>query len=151
MTLKTMLSTRSKFLVIGGVIAAATAIWHWLCIIGGPSWFVFARAPQAVVESARQGTLFAPISTLLVGALFMSCTAYAFSGAGLIRKIPLLNPALISISILCILRGLYFMPYLLNSAKPDIWLLVSSLVWLFCGICFLLGSLEQFSSEKSKK
>ncbi len=55
------LSVQSKLLISAGVISSASAIWHLLCILGGPSWFAFARAPMQVVESAQQGTMLAPI------------------------------------------------------------------------------------------
>ena len=46
-----VLSTQSKFLLTGGIIAGLAAVWHLLCLIGGVSWLVFARAPMEVVES----------------------------------------------------------------------------------------------------
>jgi hypothetical protein len=60
------ISVQSKLLISAGVIASVSAIWHLLFIFGGPSWFVFARAPQQVIESAQQQTMLAPISTVFV-------------------------------------------------------------------------------------
>lgn len=135
------LNNKLKFLVVGGVIGAFAAIWHLLCVIGGPGWYAFARAPQVVVESAAEGTFLAPISAMVIAGLMFTCTAYSFSGAGLIRRIPLLKTALVVISIICLVRALIVIPYLLSS-KLDIWELVASAVWFFVGVCFLLGALE---------
>jgi len=143
------ISVKSKFLITGGVIAAATAVWHLLCIVGGPSWYAFARAPKVVVNSAKQGTLLAPASTVVIAGLMFTCTAYAFSGAGLIIKIPLLKSALVTIAFLCLARALLTVPYLMSS-HLDIWELVASSGWFFVGVCFLIGASEQFSAKKIK-
>ena len=67
-------SVKSKLLISGGVIASAAAIWHLLCIWGGPSWFAFARAPKQLIDSAQQGTLLAPVGTVIVAVLMFACT-----------------------------------------------------------------------------
>mgnify|MGYP003453193578 FL=1 len=134
------ISIKSKLLITGGLIAAATAIWHLLCIAGGPSWYAFARAPGIVIHSAKQGTLLAPISTTVIAGLMFTCTAYAFSGAGLIKKIPLLKSALVTIAFICLVRALSTVPYLISS-HLDMWELVASSGWFFVGVCFLMGAL----------
>lgn len=139
----------SKFLISAGVIAAASAVWHLLCILGGPSWFVFARAPQKIIESAQQGTLLAPIGTVIVAGLMFACTIFAFSAVGLIRKVPLLKPALITISLLCTLRGLIAIPFLVTTTGLDVWEVIASSVWFYVGICFIVGSIEQYRFGKS--
>ena len=134
----------SKFLISAGVIAAASAVWHLLCILGGPSWFAFARAPQQIIESAQQGTLLAPIGTVIVAGLMFACTIFAFSAVGLIRKVPLLKSALITISLLCTLRGLIAIPFLVTTTGLDVWEVIASSVWFYVGICFIVGSIEQY-------
>lgn len=140
------LSFRYKLLISEGIIAFASAIWHLLCILGGPSWFAFARAPQAIIDSAQQGTWLAPIGTIFVASLMAACTVFAFSAAGIIGKVPLLKPALITIAVLCILRGLIAIPLLMTTI--DIWETVASSVWFYVGICFSLGSIEFHKHNK---
>jgi hypothetical protein len=139
-------NTTAKFLVAGGLIAAATAFWHLLCIIGGPSWYAFARAPQVIVESAKQGTFLAPAGAFVIAGLMLSCTAYAFSAAGLIRKIPLLKSALATIAFMCLARAFAAAPMLFNSTI-DTWEAVASSGWLFVGGCFLMGAIEQLRAN----
>jgi len=143
------LSVQSKLLISAGVIASVSALWHLLCILGGPSWFAFARAPQPIIDSAQQGTLLAPIGTIIVAGLMFGCTIFSFSAAGVIRKIPLLKSALITISLLCILRGLIAIPFLVTPAGLDVWQIIASSVWLYVGICFMAGSIEQYRFGKS--
>lgn len=142
-------SVQSKLLISAGVIASTSGIWHLLCIFGGPSWFVFARAPQQIIESAQQGTMFAPFGTVIVASLMFACTMFAFSAVGLIRKVPLLKSALITIATLCILRGLIAIPTFVTPTGLDIWQIVASTVWFYVGICFVTGIIEQYKLGKS--
>ncbi|HRH76431.1 MAG TPA: hypothetical protein PK129_03705 [Cellvibrionaceae bacterium] len=141
-------SVTNKFLMVGGLIAGLAAIWHLLMIIGGPSWYAFARAPRYIVESAREGTFVAPAGAVAIALLMLTCAAYAFSGAGLIRKIPLLNLALPTISFICLVRGLYFSPVFFSPKVLGVWHLVASSVWFVVGICFLLGTFSQLGSKE---
>lgn len=140
---------QQKLLISAGIIAVAAAIWHLLCILGGPSWFEFARAPQPIIDSAKQGTLLAPIGTIIVASLMFACSIFAFSAAGMIRKVPLLKAALITIAVLCTVRGLIALPILVTPSGLDVWELVASSVWLYVGACFIVGSIRQFRPELS--
>jgi len=141
------LTIESKLLIIGGSIATCAAIWHLLCILGGPTWFAFARAPQQIIDSSIQGTLLAPIGTIIVALFMFACTLFAYSAAGIIRKLVLLRPALCTIAFVCSLRGLIAIPSFLMMENLDIWELIASSVWLFVGICFVAGSVEQFRKK----
>ena len=46
-------------------------------------------APVSVIESAKAGTLLAPLGTIVVSAIFIVFGCYALSGATLIRRLPL--------------------------------------------------------------
>ncbi|WP_295511457.1 hypothetical protein [uncultured Pseudoalteromonas sp.] len=137
------LSIQSKLLISAGVIAFFSAIWHVLCIFGGPSWYVFARAPQQIIESSIHGTLLAPIGTLIVASLMFACTVFAFSAASLIRKVPFLKPALVTIAVICTLRGLIAIPTFITTSGLDIWQIVASVIWFYVGVCFVLGFIKQ--------
>ncbi|HWV14872.1 MAG TPA: hypothetical protein VN030_05515 [Cellvibrio sp.] len=143
------ITLHEKFLIVGGVIAGLAAIWHLLMIIGGPNWYAFARAPQYIVESAQQRTLIAPVAAVAVASLMFACMVYSFSGAGLIGKIPLSRPALPVISLICLARGLYISPIFFELKNLGVWHLIASSVWFFVGICFLMGTINQFRSHSS--
>lgn len=142
------MSIQSKLLISAGIIALASAIWHLLCIFGGTRWFIFARAPQQIIESAAQGTLLAPVATIVVASLMFACSVFSFSAVGLIRKVPFLKSALITIGVLCTLRGLIAIPTFINPTGFDIWQIVASTIWFYVGICFAVGSLEQYKLGK---
>lgn len=141
------LSIYDKFLIIGGAIAGCAALWHLLMVIGGPNWYAFARAPQYIVDSAKEGTFVAPVGAVAIAILMFSCTAYSFSGAGLFGKIPLLKLALPIISFICLVRGLYISPVFYSLRALGAWHLMASTVWFFVGICFLFGTISQFRTK----
>ncbi len=74
---------------------------------------------------------------------------FAFSAAGFIRKVPLLKPALMTISFLCTFRALLAIPILIKPNGYDIWEMVASSVWLYVGVCFIFGTIEQYRIVKN--
>jgi hypothetical protein len=139
---------QEKLLIVGGTIAGLAAIWHLLMIIGGPNWYAFARAPQYIVDSAKEGTFIAPVGAVAIAILMFTCAVYAFSGAGLIAKIPLLTLALSMISLICVARGLYISPLFFSIKRLGAWHLVASATWFFVGICFFFGVIKQFRAKQ---
>jgi hypothetical protein len=72
---------------------------------------------------------------------------YAFSGAGIIRRLPLLRTALILISAVYLLRAFSLLPVLiLQPELVDTFALVSSLVVLAYGLAYSLGTWTQWSA-----
>lgn len=140
---KLKFSINEKLLIMSGLIAGFAAFWHLLIIAGGPSWYAFAKAPLYIVRSAEEGTYVAPISAIAISILMLTCTAYSFSGAGVVGKIPLLKLALPIISLICLVRGLYISPIFFSLKTLAAWHLIASSVWFFVGICFMFGTLSQ--------
>lgn len=132
---------QSKLLLLGASIAFCAAIWHLLCIIGGPSWFEFARAPKEIIDSAKQGTWLAPIGTIFVATLMFICSLYALSAIHIIRQLPLIKTALIVISSMCLIRGAIVIPYIIQFGF-DMWEFIAAIVWFFVGLCYLIGTAE---------
>ena len=82
-----------------------------------------------------------PVRSYGIASLLAVWAAYAFSGAGLIGRLPLLKTALILITAVYLLRGLVVVqPSLLG--RPDLssaFLLWSSLIVLAIGIVHAIG------------
>jgi hypothetical protein len=101
-----MKQTRVWLVYLAILIALAGVVIHVGAVIAGPSWFVFFNAPPSVVASARAGTWLAPLSTLIIAALMGLCVLYAASGAGLVRRMPLLRRGLAGMATVCLARAL---------------------------------------------
>jgi hypothetical protein len=127
-------------LLVAAFIASGTAIAHLSCIFLGPTCYKAQMAPPQIVQSAIDGTLVAPIGTVVVSLLFLTCALFAVSGAGYIKRLPFLNSALITISILCIVRGIstipssYLFPEMVSSFS-----IMAGVVWFFVGVLYLYG------------
>ena len=127
-------------LIAGSAVAIATALAHLSCLYFGPEFYAAQMAPPAIVESAQQGTWLAPVGNIFVSSLFLLMAAYALSGAGIFAKLPLLKPAMYTIAVLCIIRGV--LPIQLWLRKPDRVtdeVLIVGLVWLLTGFLYLFG------------
>lgn len=136
------MSTKSGIvlLAIAAFIAISTAIAHLSCIYFGPQCYAAQMAPQEIVESAKSGTLLAPIGTVIVSAIFIAFGIYALSGAQIIRKLPLLSFGIYTIATLCIIRGLLPLQlWLRHPNKVSTLVLAVGIVWLIVGLLYLFG------------
>lgn len=128
-------------LIIGGWLSAAAAVLHVAVIFGGPDWYRFFGAGEEMAQMAARGDSYPAIITTLIASILAIWAAYAFSGAGLIRRLPLLRTGLIAISAIYLLRGLILIPILLFTATPigqfGIW---SSLIVLLYGLAYAVGT-----------
>lgn len=153
----------SKFaqtcLLLAGIAASAGALLHVAIIFGGPDWYAFFGAPRGLVEMARAGNLRAPISCLVIAVFLSLLAAYAFSGAGLIRRLPFLRFGLAAIATVLILRGILFIPLIVfrpdalaricDCRSVDTFIIVTSGLCLAMGVGYALGALA--ASEDSFK
>ena len=136
---------------MAGAAASAGAALHIAIIFGGPDWYAFFGAPRGLVEMARAGNIRAPISCLVIAAFLALLAAYAFSGAGVIRRLPFLRFGLASIAAVLILRGALFIPLILlrpgalsgicDCRSVDAFIIVTSALCLAMGVGYALGAL----------
>ena len=130
-----MSPARNPALIIGGLLSVAAALLHIGCIIGGPDWYRFFGAGEAMATLAEQGSMTPTLLTLGIACILAIWAAYAFSGAGLLPRLPLLRTGLVVISAVYLLRGLVLIPALvINGANVMPFILWSLLIVLvLCG------------------
>jgi hypothetical protein len=127
-------------LVLAAFIAIGTAVAHLSCIFLGPECYAAQMAPPQVIESAKNGTYLAPVGTVFASALFVVLGLYALSGAGIIRKLPLLKYAVYAVAALCIIRGILPLQlWLRHPDKVNDIIFYTGIVWLVTGLLFLFG------------
>jgi hypothetical protein len=140
------------YLVVVALIAVATAIAHMSCIFLGPECFSAQMAPPQVIESAKNGTWLAPVGTIFISAIFLVVGLYALSGAGIIRKLPLLKLGIYTISTLCIIRGvLPLQLWIRHPEKVNSIVFYTGVIWLVTGLLFLFGYLLVQKSAYNKQ
>lgn len=132
---------QNPILVAGGALSAAASLLHLAVIVGGPSWYRFFGAGEAMARMAERGSPVPAIATVGIAAVLAVWAAYAFAGAGLIPRLPLMRTALVAISAVYLLRGLVLIPaFLINPGGVLPFVLWSSLIVLVYGLCYAVGT-----------
>jgi hypothetical protein len=132
---------RNPWLAAGGLLSAAAAALHLAIIAGGPAWYRFFGAGEGMARMAERGWARPTLFAIGIAAILAIWAAYAFAGAGLIRRLPLMRTALVAISAIYLLRALAPLPMaLLWPERVDAFLLWSSAIVLVYGLCYALGT-----------
>lgn len=127
-------------LLLVTVISIGTAIAHVSCIFLGPQCYSVQMAPPEIIQSAKEGTILAPLGTAFISLLFMIVALFSLSSAKLIRPLPLLSFGVYGISFLCIARGIATIP--LSFIFPEIislFSIIAGIVWFFSGLMLFVG------------
>ena len=141
----------NPFLIAGGILSALASLLHIVVIAGGPAWYRFFGAGEAMATMAEQGSMTPTLLTLGIAAMLAIWAAYAFSGAGLLPRLPLLRTGLVVISAIYLLRGLVLVPALaLNFGGVTPFVLWSSLIVLVYGLAYAIGTRLAWSSLSAR-
>ncbi|MBA3677263.1 MAG: hypothetical protein H0W74_07650 [Sphingosinicella sp.] len=131
----------NKWLVMAGLLSIAAAIAHVAVIFGGPDWYRFFGAGEGMAQAAERGSLRPALITLCIAAILLGWAAYAFSGSGLIPRLPLIKPALILISAILLARALAPAAILLFApGRMSPFVLWSSAIVLILGMAYAVGT-----------
>ncbi|WP_310467554.1 hypothetical protein [Sphingomonas sp.] len=141
---------RNLWLVAGGGLSAIAAMLHIGVILGGPNWYRFFGAGEAMARMAERGDPIPAIVTAGIAIVLAVWSAYAFAGAGLIRRLPLMRTALVAISAIYLVRGLLIVPLMLQPSPTqfDIW---SSLIVLGYGAVYAIGTARAWPALSLKE
>lgn len=138
-----MFAAANPFLLVAAALSATAALLHVLIIIFGAPWYRFFGAGPRIVQMAAAGHWYPPVLTAGIALVLSIWSLYALSGAGVLRPLPLLKPALCLITAIYLLRGLAIVPIQLQwpgGASAFWWW--SSLICLGYGLTHLLGLIQ---------
>lgn len=132
----------------GGLLTATASLLHLAIIAGGPDWYRFFGAGERMARLAARGSPYPAAITAGIAATLAVWALYALSGAGVIRRLPLLRPALLLIAAVFLGRGLLGVPLVLLADDPYAnqlrarmtFMVVTSLVCLGLGLCYAIGA-----------
>lgn len=137
----------NPWLLAGGALSAAASLAHLACIPGGPRWYAFFGAGKRMVRLAEQGAPSATLITLAIAAVLAVWSAYAFSGAGLLPRLPLLRLGLVAISAVYLIRAVIFVPaVIVQTGHAGIFAWVSSAIVLVFGLTYAIGTWTAWES-----
>ncbi len=130
---------RNAWLTAGGVLSLAASLLHLACIAGGPAWYRFFGAGEEIARAAERGSPVPAVITLGIATVLAVWAAYAFAGAGMIRRLPLMRFCLVGISAVYLARGLVLAPALALWPWDDftVW---SSVIVLGYGVAYAVGT-----------
>lgn len=147
--------SRKVPLVIAGILCAIGALLHLVTIIGGPDFYRFMGAGEGMAQMAEDGLAYPTIVTLVITLILFIWSAYAFSGAGVIKRLPLLKIGLVLISSILMIRAIFGIilmfininhPYLNELQARPIFMMVTSLICLIFSLLFITGTYKQWLS-----
>ena len=137
-------SPRNSWLIAGGVLSLLAAALH-LAVIGiGPEGYRFFGAGEQMARMAEAGHWYPAVVTTGIATILTVWAAYAFSGAGVLPRLPLLRTGLVVISLIYLARGLVLFPAMILNPQgpggitPFIWW--SSLIVLAYGLAYAVGT-----------
>lgn len=132
---------RNSWLISAGFLSAVASLLHVATIIGGPDWYRFFGAGEGLARAAERGSSMPGLVTAAIAAILAVWAMYAFSAAGLVRRLPLLRTALVLITGVYLLRALALIPLLaLKPQLVDTFEIVSSLIVLCYGVTYAVGT-----------
>ncbi len=145
-----MMRMENKWLKLGGILSFVVALLHVLIIfIGAPAYRYFG-AGEDMATATESGSAVPALLTFALVAVFAIWGFYGLSGAGVIRRLPLLKIALILIGAVYTLRGVAVFQQLFriaaSSAEVTPREIVFSLFSLIIGLAYLTGTVTNWRS-----
>ena len=145
-----MMRMGNQWLKLGGILSFAVALLHIVIIfIGAPAYRYFG-AGEDMATAAESGSASPALLTLILVAVFAIWGLYGLSGAGVIRRLPLMKIALILIGAVYMLRGVAVFQQLFQIATSAAEVapreIVFSLVSLIIGLAYLIGTVTSWRS-----
>ncbi len=118
---------------------------------GRANVYVFLGAPPGLVAMVEAGSLRPMLTCFAIAAVLLVVALYAFSGLGLIRRLPLLRLGLATIGVGLVVRGLGFIPMAIWNPQllaglcgrcegVNLFLVVTSGLCLFAGLGYLFAA-----------
>jgi putative oxidoreductase len=137
-----------RWLRWGALLTGAASVLHLGIIFGGPDWYRFFGAGERMARLSARGSVYPTFITAVIASILGLWALYGLSGAGVIRRLPLLRLALALIAGVYFARGTLGIPAVLfvddpytNELKGRMtFMVVSSLTCIFLGLCYAFGA-----------
>lgn len=137
-----------RWLRRGALLTGAASLLHVGIIFGGPDWYRFFGAGERMARLSARGSAYPTVITACIAFVLGLWALYGLSGAGVIRRLPLLRLALVLIAGVYLARGALGIPLVLFVDDPYTdelkgrmtFMVVSSLTCIFLGFCYAFGA-----------
>lgn len=129
------------YLVWAAALTFVALVLHLACIIFGGDWYRILGAGEEMAKMDEAGQLYPAVITSMICVALATCVSYALSGAGIVRRLPLLQLGLWAIAAVFLLRSVSFV--FLMPLFPDnsflFWVLSSTFCFVI-GACYAVGA-----------
>ena len=145
-----------RWLRQGALLTGAASLLHLGIIFGGPDWYRFFGAGEGMARLSARGSLYPTLVTAAIASVLGLWALYGLSGAGVIRRLPLLRLALVLIACAYFARGILGIPVVLLAEGPYAdelkgrmtFMVVSSLICMFLGSCYAFGAARMWQRSR---
>lgn len=120
-------------LVLAGILSFGVSLLHVVSVFVGAAAYRFLGAGEEMAQQAEAGYMYPHLLTLGIALTFFVFGVYALSGAQRFRRLPLLTPVLVGISLIYTLRGIAVVPYALIAES------LSGMDWISSAISLAIG------------
>lgn len=150
---------RNTALIIGGILSSIASLIHLGSWSGDPDWYRFFGAGEEMAQMAARGELYPALVSTGIAIGLAIWAAYAFAGAGLIRRLPFMRLCLAGISAIYLARGIFGIfavllvdnPYMLELREKVVFVIVSSVIVLIYGLVYAVGTAQVWPELSPKK
>ncbi len=146
-------TNQNHYLLAGGMMSALISALHIVLALAPGLYRYIGPDQSALTDMAAQGSSITTIVSAALALIFAIWALYAFSGAGLIGRLPLLRATLMVICAIYILRAL-FLPTEINMVLTEGYpfrFVVFSTISLVTGLLYLIGILKRRASLANGK
>ncbi|MGY0653079.1 hypothetical protein ACW7GZ_14710 [Luteimonas sp. A537] len=135
-----MAGPTNKLLIVSGALSGLAALTHLACLAVGAPLFRLLGAGEQMAQLHAAGHWYPTAVTLTIAAVLAIWSAYALSGAGVLRKLPLRRTVLSAVTAIYLVRGVAVVPVMAYFPGNSItfWV-VSSSICLAIGLVHLVG------------
>ena len=132
-------------LKLGGYINILIAIAHIICLFNAQYFFEVTGVGENMRRNAEIHPLLPYAMTIFVSVIFFIFGLYGISGAGKIRKLPLLKVGIFTIATIYLMRGVVGVIANIGSESSFQWHhLLFTVCALGIGLLYLLGGLRKW-------
>lgn len=140
-------------LLLGAAVSFFLAILHVVIVYIGPEAYIFFGGEKLARASASSAS--PAVMTLVLALIHAIFGCYGLSGAGVIRRLPLLIVGLFAIGGMYAFRGLSFIEQLIQILEdPEslpLRMLVYSLISLLTGLAYIIGTVKNRGWLRNEK
>lgn len=125
------------------------SLLHLACIVGGGDWYRFFGAGEVMARLDEAGSWRPAIITSVIATILAGWGLYALSGAGIVRRLPLMRTGLVAIAIVLLARAsLVAVPATWGPELSFTFMTVTSAITGAMGLTFAIGIIKSWPFMK---